>query len=77
MTEAAHAVLELGDVGTDGGEQVTVYIEDVNVDETVPGVEAVEEYTEEQEISVEELQQVLDRLIIMQLYKTLGLVCIF
>ena len=58
MTEAAHAVLELGDVGSDGQEQVTVYIEEV-LEEGTSGQEGVETYTEGQEISVEELQQVV------------------
>ena len=53
MTEAAHAVLELGDVAGDGEEQVTVYIEEVMEDG-----DTVQAYTEGQEISVEELQQV-------------------
>ena len=55
MTEAAHAVLELGDVATDGEEQVTVYIEEVMED---GGGDTMQAYTEGQEISVEELQQV-------------------
>ena len=53
MTEAAHAVLELSDVAGDGEEQVTVYIEEVMEDG-----DTVQAYTEGQEISVEELQQV-------------------
>ena len=53
MTEAAHAVLELGDVAGDGEEQMTVYIEEVMEDG-----DTVQAYTEGQEISVEELQQV-------------------
>lgn len=55
MTEAAQAVLELGDgVHTEDGEQVTVYIEEV-----VDGNDETQYTTTEgQEISVEELQQV-------------------
>ncbi len=53
-------MLELGDSAAEGGdaEQVTVYIEEVLDGESQAGVEA---YTEGQEISVEELQQVRAR----------------
>ncbi len=72
MTEAAHAVLELGDVapepdtsaGGGGEEQVTVYIEEV-IEGGEPGAPTaataadVEAYaTDGQEISMQELQQV-------------------